>query len=255
MKDLIKQHKERIKICSASNTPPVLEIGASGKLQIRRMPLDWFGNQTETRLLYASDLHLNRRTEPVAEALVDAVRLTQPHIILLGGDMVDFAGGLPLLANCIQRISQACPVYAIPGNHDEFVGIKKVRDCVEAAGGHWLEEVPLRIPHAEHEILIDGICQNRTNETAGTILCAHDPAIFPGAVDNGYRLVLAGHLHGSQFVLAAYRGRLYPGAWFFRWNGDMFTQGSSTMLVSRGMNDTLPVRWNCPREVLLCRIT
>jgi len=26
------------------------------------------------------------------------------------------------------------------------------------------------------------------------------------------------------------------------------------MIVSRGIADTLPIRWNCPREVILCEV-
>jgi hypothetical protein len=55
-------------------------------------------------------------------------------------------------------------------------------------------------------------------------------------------------------VLAERNGMLYPGAWFFRWNGLQFLERSCMMLVSRGMADTLPLRWNCPREVLLCEL-
>jgi hypothetical protein len=47
---------------------------------------------------------------------------------------------------------------------------------------------------------------------------------------------------------------MYPGALISPWNGDVFQNGPSTMLVSRGANDTIPVRWRCPREVLVCEI-
>jgi predicted MPP superfamily phosphohydrolase len=48
--------------------------------------------------------------------------------------------------------------------------------------------------------------------------------------------------------------RLYPGAWFSRWTGLRFELGATTLLVSRGVADTLPVRFRCPREVLLCEL-
>ncbi len=82
----------------------------------------------------------------------------------------------------------------------------------------------------------------------------HAPAIFPQAAQAGYRLVLAGHLHGGQCVLATRHGRQYPAAWFHRWHGLRFHQDEATLLVSRGMADTFPFRFNCPREVLLCEI-
>ena len=67
--------------------------------------------------------------------------------------------------------------------------------------------------------------------------------------------MLAGHLHGGQCVLATRRGRLYPAAWIYRWHGLRFAEWGAVLLVSRGAGDTLPVRFNCPREVILCMIT
>jgi predicted MPP superfamily phosphohydrolase len=87
------------------------------------------------------------------------------------------------------------------------------------------------------------------------MLCTHHPGEFPAAVTAGYALVFAGHLHGGQCVLATRGGRLYPAAWIYRWHGLRFTEGTAVMLVSRGAGDTLPVRFNCPREVILCTIT
>jgi predicted MPP superfamily phosphohydrolase len=49
-----------------------------------------------------------------------------------------------------------------------------------------------------------------------------------------------------------YRDRLYPAAWAHRWHGLRFAAGDTRMLVSRGAGDTFPLRFNCPREVLLC---
>ena len=71
----------------------------------------------------------------------------------------------------------------------------------------------------------------------------------PGA-RRGFDLTLSGHLHGGQFVFYEHGGRLYPGAFAYRWNGLRFQENGSTLLVSRGVRDTLPFRWNCPREVI-----
>jgi predicted MPP superfamily phosphohydrolase len=225
-----------------------LEIGARKRLRIRTVNLTFPGVEHETTVLYASDLHLWRWSPHIGYQLVDAVNAAQPDVLLLGGDLVDDKSGLPLLADCIGQLVRYCPVWAVSGNHDSYVGIPAVRECIEAAGGHWLDETSFWL----NNIRIDGYCRPCEDESA--ILCTHDPAVFPQAIENGYSLVLAGHLHGSQCVFLEREHRLYPGAWFFRWNGDEFHRGDTTMLVSRGANDTLPIRWNCPREVILCNI-
>lgn len=226
---------------------PLLEIGAHNRLQIREVCLPRTG-YAPTTLLYASDLHLSRWSPHIAAQLVEAVETVLPDIILLGGDLVDAPNGFPYLSECIQRMVAICPVWAISGNHDEMVGLNSVRNCVVAAGAKWLDGTFCQF----NRLRIDGKCQAAGDSFS--ILCAHDPAIFPQAADCNYDLVLAGHLHGSQCVLFRRDEMLYPGAWFFTWNGDQFQQGRTTMIVSRGMNDTLPARWNCPREVIVCRI-
>lgn len=221
----------------------MLKLGSRDALHIRHEQFEW---NAGVRLLYASDLHLNRWTTHIVDQLDAVCRETKPDMVLLGGDMTDLADGLLLLAEFIS--TRSCPVYAIPGNHDEMVGIDQTRRCVERSGGKWLDTpVPITV-----RVSISGMVVPATHPDS--ILVAHDPAIFPEAMKVGYRLVLAGHLHGGQCVLAQRNGRTYPGAFLSRWNGDRFDCGGATMLVSRGVNDTLPVRWNCPREVLLCSL-
>jgi predicted MPP superfamily phosphohydrolase len=176
-------------------------------------------------------------------------------MIVLGGDLVDSRGGLPLLTETVAALRCSAPVWAIPGNHDRFVGLREVRAAVRHGGGNWLDEqsVPMHLPGRD-PIYLDGTLSSQSATDRGRIFCAHDPAIFPAAAARGYSLVLAGHLHGGQFVWAESRGRLFPGVWLNRWNGTRFDLGSSTLLVSRGVSDTLPLRWNCPREILLCEL-
>jgi predicted MPP superfamily phosphohydrolase len=227
----------------------MLEIGAQGRLSVRHHHFPVSAPQTS--LLYASDLHLSGQTEHIVQQLISVVQSTQPAVVLLGGDMVDSKNAFAELTTLIQRIQLICPVWAISGNHEAYVGVDSVRECVKAAQGKWLNETSFCLTPT---VRIDGKCQPSAGLDVFSILCAHEPDVFPQAVRAGYKLVLAGHLHGSQFVLTQFRGKLYPGAWFFRWNGDIFHQDTCTMIVSRGANDTMPIRWNCPREVIVCTI-
>ena len=222
-------------------------FGAFGPLLIRRESFD-FGLGLTMRLLYASDLHLGHWwTRRVPEQLVTAVRQMSPDLFLLGGDLVDRLTALPALAACVQALTAIAPVLAIGGNHDSRCGLASVRDGVLAAGGRWLPDDPW-----QGSIAIDGQLAHRAAATGLRILCAHDPSVFPEAVLAGYDLVLAGHLHGGQCVLATWRDKLYPAAWIHRWHGLRFRSGTATMLVSRGVADTFPFRFHCPREVICC---
>jgi predicted MPP superfamily phosphohydrolase len=230
-----------------------LEIGASKPLLIREERVQGFGLASPLRILYASDLHLGWAwTRSLVEELELGVERARPDLLLLGGDLADRPGGLAALRTMTRRLAARVPVWAIAGNHDRLLGARSVRAAVEETGGRWLEDSRLELGGARGVIIEGALRAGGT--AAGRVLCAHDPAVFPRAAAAGYRLVLAGHLHGGQCVLGSRDGRLYPGAWFNRWTGLRFESSGSTLLVSRGAGDTLPLRWNCPREALLCEI-
>jgi predicted MPP superfamily phosphohydrolase len=225
------------------------EFGDWGPLTVRRAQIS-LGLPRRVSILYASDLHLGHWwTNRVPAQLRAVIRESQPDVVLLGGDLVDRRDALPVLQNLIAEVAAQATVGAIPGNHDARVGISEVRQQVLAAGACWLPDEPLEEP-----LGIDAVpCPS---PSAGRrVLCAHFPSIFPTAVAAGYRLVLAGHLHGGQCVLATYRNKLYPAVWIHRWHGLWFREQEALMLVSRGVGDTFPFRFNCPREVLLCELS
>ena len=199
------------------------------------------------RLLYISDLHLRRSNrEGIERELEQAVEACSPELVLLGGDLVDDRSSLSNLARFVENCSVSVPVAAVSGNHDFLVGRDLVREAVLQAGGHWLEHSPLCFKNVQIlgsvEQLVEG---------APSILCSHYPTDFSKARELGVGLTLAGHLHGWQIVLGKWGEYLYPGALLSRWNGLRFERGRSTMLVSRGVTDLFPLRWNCPREVIL----
>jgi predicted MPP superfamily phosphohydrolase len=219
------------------------EFGSFGPLWLREETFYW-GVSRPCTLLYASDLHLGHAwTQTVPTQIVAAVKSLRPDVLLLGGDLVDYSSAIDLLQAFISELSNFTTVAGVPGNHD----VPALKTAFKAGGGHWLPEEPLGVP-----IAIDGA----TNPSAirADILCAHYPSDFPKAEAAGYRLVLSGHLHGGQCVLAERDNRLYPAWWIHRWHVLRHSTRKSTLLVSRGVGDTLPFRFNCPRELLLCRI-
>lgn len=212
------------------------------------------GNSQPYNLLYISDLHLGwSRSSGIVRNLISLAQTHLPDLILLGGDLVDRKRGLELLTQAVQELSVIAPVGAISGNHDQWVGVHFVKQAVVAGGGNWLDNRSWQLPIGSSILQIDGGLNCPVDKSANyKILCAHNPIAIEQAQD--YQLVLAGHLHGCQWVFWERQGRLYPGAWFYRWNGLRWWREKTLMLVSRGVGDTLPIRWNCPREVILCQI-
>lgn len=206
------------------------------------------------RLLYASDLHLGWPwTRNVPSEILDAVRSTAPDALLLGGDLCDSERALTQLTSLVRAAREFAPVLAVPGNHDLRLGPERVRAAIVSAGGTWLVDGLHRIGGLTVEgRALSSVDPTDCEATSLRVLCAHRPAIIAAARRARFDVVLAGHLHGGQLVLFERRGRLYPYAWIDRWCGPRFDLDGTTLLVSRGAGDTLPLRFRCPREVLLC---
>jgi predicted MPP superfamily phosphohydrolase len=225
-----------------------LEFGCFGTLAVRTERVR-LGLSQPLRILYASDLHLGHWwTARLPGQLIAAARQSAPDVILLGGDLADAKKGLPRLERLVKALASVAPVGCVPGNHDLRPGVEQVQAAVESGGAFWLPDNPW-----EGAVRIDGAIE-RTSSQQPRLLCAHYPSDFTEAAEAGYRLVLAGHLHGGQCVLFNWEDKQYPGVIVHRWHGLRFTTGATTMFVSRGAADTMPVRFNCPREVLVCEV-
>jgi predicted MPP superfamily phosphohydrolase len=230
-----------------------LEIGMNRALHIREESISTRGDAC--RLLYISDIHLRRnRSDSLSLQVIESARSSRPDRVLLGGDLVDGPSELGKLSDLVGALGEIAPVLAIGGNHDGRIGMGRVREAVSTGGGEWIHEGTARWTHGSRLIAVSG------PETCGfpaadvRILCAHNPRIWKTARQPGYDLVLAGHLHGCQFVAWEYRDRLFPGAMFYPYCYLSHQRGPTRLVVSRGVSDLVPIRWRCPREVVLCHV-
>ena len=186
--------------------------------------------------------------------VLECVHDCEADAVLLGGDLVDGPSELSKLTDLVGELRETAPVLAMAGNHDRSVGIERVRNAVANGGGQWIHDGIARIAHGSRSIAISGPDAAPQADGDVRILCAHDPRIWKRSRDNGYDLVLAGHLHGCQVVAFEYRDRLFPGAIFYPYCYLSHQYGSTRLIVSRGVSDRVPIRWRCPREVVLCYV-
>ena len=202
-------------------------------------------NGDACRLLYVSDIHLRgSRAARLSGQVVRAVRAaTALDAVLLGGDLVDGASQLDNLRSLVRELSAVAPVFAVGGNHDRAIGLERVRDAVLAGGGGWIHGTWTRLSHGSRTIVIAGPEASAPTDGDCRILCAHNPRIWKAARRSGYHLVLAGHLHGCQFVAFEFRDRLFPGALFYPCCFLSRQHRSSRLVVSRGVSDLFPIRW------------
>lgn len=203
-------------------------------------------------LLFISDLHLNGYCKRRIKQLNELINAHPADLILLGGDYVDTQAGLPLFDVFLAALPVQTPVVAVWGNHDHYWGMdQKLRPLWHSHGITLLEKTSLDLSIKEKRIRIDGNIQHPPDAPVDTrILLTH----IPQKAKHAYDLALAGHLHGSQLVFWQNAKGLYPGRYFYTWNLLETKIGNCLHVVSRGIGDTLPIRYNCPREIILLEI-
>jgi predicted MPP superfamily phosphohydrolase len=237
----------------ASCSNGALEVGLHRALHVREERLS--GRDSTCRLLYISDIHLRpARSDALCRQVWQAVIHCAPQAVLLGGDLVDRSSMLPTLRTLVARLRGVTSVLAIGGNHDQRIGMSRVREAVEAGGGQWIHDGTARLAAGRRLIVVSGPNATASVDADVRVLCAHNPRIWDAVRSDGYDLVLAGHLHGGQVVAFEYRDRLFPGALLYPYCFLSQQRGSTRLVVSRGVSDLVPIRWKCPREVVLCYV-
>jgi predicted MPP superfamily phosphohydrolase len=230
-----------------------LTIGLHGALHIREERLSI--RDDACRLMYVSDVHLRRtRSDSLCRQVIEAARTCEIDVLLLGGDLVDGSTELGKLCDLVGALCEVAPLFAVGGNHDGHVGMNRVSEAVVSGGGQWIHAGAVRISHGSRVIAVSGPDAVTLPQGDFQVLCAHNPRVWKTARQRGYDLVLAGHLHGCQVVAFEYRDRLFPGAVFYPYCYLSHQHGSTRLVVSRGVSDLVPIRWRCPREVVLCHV-
>ncbi len=217
---------QRLPLVEEEGAAAVLGLGNAGPWLLRRERVEGGGLK---RVLWISDLHWSGWSGEAAERLLECAAALKPDSVLLGGDYADTRAGLEVFRGFLGRLVRVGPVAGTLGNHDRWLGEERVSAVFSEAGAS--------LPEA-------GLVAN------GAVQMLHDPA----EVEQGEKtaaVFLAGHLHGCQVTFWKRGGTGFPGAWFYRWNVLRGEWNGRPVIVSRGLGDTLPVRWRTPREIIL----
>ena len=233
--------------------PWKVEIGTHEPPDVRGEVVNLSKVDHPFRALYMSDLHFREgKTQRLCDQLRQIVATTKPDLLLLGGDLVDKRSGLPQLDALVSFARRTCLVGASGGNHDRRVGVNLVQCAVELADGVWLDRQPLAFFAGAMRVIVSGAVARQA-----------PPSDVLDSLHALSGLIRARRRVGTRHRLCRTSSRLsddgvcpprppLSGAWFYRWNGLRFARPNSVMLVSRGLHDAVPVRVNCPREVILC---
>lgn len=222
-----------------------------------------------------ADLH-DKRFGPGQAGLLSALRAVNPDCIVMTGDLIDRRrkGGGPA-AEFIRGAVQIAPVYFVTGNHENWSGkAEEVKRFLVESGVIVLDDRCETLRRGGDLITLAGVsdetcqtAQNRRDKSdallpalrsvlegrAGfQILLAHHPERLAAYAQAGVDLVFCGHAHGGQFRAPGIGGLYAPGQGVLpRYTAGMHTLGATTMVISRGLGNSLfPLRLNnCPELV------
>ncbi|RYY95774.1 MAG: hypothetical protein EOO11_15120 [Chitinophagaceae bacterium] len=155
------------------------------------------------------------------------------------------------MAALAERLAAGRTVLAIGGNHDRYWGLKRTETLLRKAGCGWIHHDTALLDWKGSPLRIDGASPRRRDPDAALrILCLHEP-LRPEAFAKDYDVAFAGHLHGGQVVLWRKGESLYPAKCCYPQNILARQADGCDYYVSKGLGDTLPLRWRCPHDLLL----
>lgn len=240
----------------------------------------------DTRLVVLADLH-DQVYGRHNERLLDAIDALHPDLVVSVGDLITASFRPATLKGeestaLLMTLARRYPTIVLNGNHetklDEYSDkygsfYDDYEAMVSSAGALILRNEAAKL--ADRGICVTGLelpteyfghilrkplPEERMRSMIGTkdpvlfnLLLAHHPDYFPEYAAWGADLVLSGHIHGGIIRLPRLGGVIAP-TWhlFPKYDGGRFTEGDSTMILSRGLGThTIPVRLGNPGELVV----
>jgi len=220
------------------------------KVQSAKIPSRFDGY----RIVQLSDLHSHSFGER-QHRLAERVKQEKPDIIVYTGDLIDLRkGGASAGYELMEEMVKIAPVYFVTGNHEWHV-FEEQEKRLQAISVQVLRNEGTSLQRGGETIRLFGIddpmmtgteeALEKARPPAGqpslyTILLSHRPELFSLYEKAGMDLVFSGHAHGGQIRLPFVGGLYAPGQGFLPdYTAGAYTRGSSTMIVSRGLGNSL----------------
>lgn len=215
------------------------------------------------RITQISDFHCKDFGKQ-EDKLIQAIRDTNPDIIVFTGDSIDDEHPIDNYAYLLEGIKDIAPIYYINGNHEydklapleESLALHKKYNVID------MNDYSVVLRRNGDTILLSGLDFRLTmmnlrndidyaNTSYFNILLYHGTDKFDGIAPYNYDLVLSGHTHGGIVCLPFIGGIINNRKEFFpKYDSGIFTVGQSTMISSRGLGDADVPRFHNPREVV-----
>lgn len=208
-----------------------------------------------------SDLH-NAEFGKDNEKLLALLEEAQPDIIAITGDLVDSRKtDLEVAVAFAREAVKIAPTYYVTGNHEARIAqYTLLKAALTELGVVVLENESLLLQREQDTVTLTGLVDPdfgipwpELSCEAYQIVLSHRPERFDLYAQQELDLVLSGHAHGGQFRLPFVGGLFAPHQGFFpEYDAGLFTEGDTTMVVSRGLGNSLfPLRFNNRPELVI----
>ncbi|MBF0343673.1 MAG: metallophosphoesterase [Nitrospirae bacterium] len=230
----------------------------------------------------------------VSEGLIStAARICmqeRPDLIALTGDFITGTnevggsakvkmekGDMKYINRCVDALSTlSAPmgIYGVLGNHDFWSGQGAVDAICDSftkkIGVIWLRNMSVRLQRGDQEIYLLGVddywekscslldAYIALEAEVVKILLSHNPDINIEieALRKRIDVVLSGHTHGGQVVFPYIGSPFLPSTAGQKYISGLVKDGSRQTYITNGVgNNMVPMRYNCPPEVVMITLS
>lgn len=231
------------------------------------------------RIAQVSDLH-NAEIGQDNKKLLSVINECEPDIIAITGDLIDSRDtDIETALSFVGEAVKIAPCYYVTGNHEARVAeYDELKNGLIQLGVTVLDNKRIDIEKDGKSITLIGVddpsfytdylfdieelalkkqLEGLKNDTAlYTVMLSHRPEFFDVYAHFGVNLTLCGHAHGGQIRMPFVGGIFAPHQGFFpEYDGGLYREGASDMIVSRGVGNSLfPLRVNNRPEIVLIEL-
>lgn len=223
----------------------------------RQEKINFFGGNENLSIIHISDIHLWYSTS-ILKKIKATIISNNPDLIILTGDYYDTPNGAYNFREFLCDISQTYTAIFIKGNHDTIYGTNISNLLLDIPNCFSVENTLYKYQSKQGFFYNITSWRNKhnlpTTRTEKNIVLIHNPEKINTKELSNIQLILAGHLHGGQFIFFKTKNNSnFPGCLLYKHCADRKQILDTTLIVSKGLGDTFPFRLNCPKEIV--RIT
>ena len=213
------------------------------------------------KIVHISDLHGHEYGAGNRDLLALAAA-EKPDLIVVTGDLIDQQSQLEMIPALAKGLSAIAPTYYVTGNHEWGLGtgtVRELKGLLAQCGVTPLSNQYEVLEQNGAQMVLAGVddpngyADQTTPEELYARIEGNDPGLFTLLLAHrndqfgryaaaGYDFVMSGHGHGGIIRLPFVGGVVGTNRRFFpTWTSGLYTQGDSTLFVSRGIgNNTVP---------------